>query len=70
MNSFLIWENDHGRNYLHGLYYGNSIEEALDNLAREKQYKDGATLKCFPNRQEWFAAKKTDLSKFRFEEVT
>ena len=34
--SFLIWENKKGRHYLHGRYYGDTVEQALDQLAKEQ----------------------------------
>ena len=34
--SFLIWENKRGRHYLHGRYYGDTVEQALDQLAKEQ----------------------------------
>lgn len=42
-NSFLIWENKRGRNYLHGRYYGERVEEALEQLAKEQVVFDKVT---------------------------
>lgn len=38
--SFLVWENKRGRHYLHGRYYGDTVEEALEQLAKEQVCTD------------------------------
>lgn len=69
MASFLLWENTGNFNHLHGRYDGETVDEAVDNLARGQKYVEDGTIKNFGSKEEWFKKRGTSMSRFISERL-